>query len=80
MCSNCLDQAPRYYEWEGWADDDISLTRRWGAAVHYHVGFKWLWLNQAQNNGTSITLETVYHVKFADELFAEAVLPSTVDV
>lgn len=44
---------------------------RWSAAVHYHVGFKWLWLNQANTNDTKLTTETLFDVKFGDELFAQ---------
>ena len=44
---------------------------RWNAAVRYHVGFKWIWLNQASNNETKLTSEIVSDVKFGDELFAE---------
>ena len=69
--SNCLD-AGRYYEWPKWTDPNDGLAQRWGPAVRYHAGFKWLWLNQAQNNDTKITIETVEHVKFADQLLAEA--------
>ena len=67
VLSNCLDGTPHYYEWEGWSNPEDSLTRRWKPAVDYHVGFKWLWLNHAQNDDTKITLETVYDVTFADE-------------
>ncbi|KAH9951437.1 hypothetical protein B0H21DRAFT_283342 [Amylocystis lapponica] len=67
---NCLDGTPRYYEWEGWADPTNSLTRRWYPAVQYHVGFKWLWLNHHLSSA-SLRLETVDHVVFADERFAE---------
>ena len=48
---------------------------RWGAAVRYHVGFKWIWLNHAQTNDTKITLETVRNVKFADEFYTAPVTP-----
>lgn len=68
--SNCLDGTPHYYEWEGWSNPEDSLTMRWKPAVDYHVGYKWLWLNQAQTDDTKTTLETVYDVKFADERYA----------
>ncbi|KAH8813636.1 hypothetical protein DL96DRAFT_1535839 [Flagelloscypha sp. PMI_526] len=43
---NCLDGAEHWYEWKSWSDPDNKLGRRWGAAVLYHVGFKWIWLNR----------------------------------
>ncbi|KAH8800565.1 hypothetical protein DL96DRAFT_1508525 [Flagelloscypha sp. PMI_526] len=43
---NCLDGAERWYEWKSWSDHDNKLGRRWGAAVLYHVGFKWIWLSR----------------------------------
>lgn len=53
--SNCLPGA-RYYEWPGWdapTDDHTAgtdgLSRRWGTAVKYHVGYKWLWLNRGSD-------------------------------
>lgn len=72
FCSNCLDGTDRYYDWEGWSDPDNSLTRRWGAAVRYHVGFKWLWLNGGTND-TLLISETVHNGKFYDELYQEAI-------
>ncbi|KAI0701321.1 hypothetical protein BC835DRAFT_1265027 [Cytidiella melzeri] len=88
---NCLP-GPRYYEWPGWdsAQDEgvagtIGLAQRWGTAIKYHVGYKWLWLNRGaerrepsedvkshrQPSGPRLTMETVTDVKFADELFGE---------
>ncbi|GBE82577.1 predicted protein [Sparassis crispa] len=66
---NCLDGTSRYYEWEGWSDPTNSLTRRWYPAVQYHVGFKWLWLNHHRSEST-LRIETVENVIFADERFA----------
>ena len=69
--SNCLDGVNRYYEWPGWSDPNNGLAQRWLPALRYHVGFKWIWLNQASNNETKLTSEIVSDVKFGDELFAE---------
>ncbi|KAJ7702468.1 hypothetical protein B0H17DRAFT_1044435 [Mycena rosella] len=64
---NCLHGTPRYMEWDGWSDPNNSLTVRWGPAVTYHVGFKWIWLNKGKENLTEITTTAVV---FADEQFA----------
>ncbi|TCD67648.1 hypothetical protein EIP91_012158 [Steccherinum ochraceum] len=66
---NCLDGTPRFFEWEGWSDPDNYLTQNWGPAVFYHVGVKWLWLNQGPKDVTTVTMETVRDVVFADEQF-----------
>ncbi|KAI0362796.1 hypothetical protein OH77DRAFT_1389705 [Trametes cingulata] len=66
---NCLDGVDRYYDWPGWSDPNSGLAQRWLPAVRYHVGYKWLWLNQPESNAT-LTMQTLYDVKFADELFA----------
>lgn len=76
MCSNCLDGVDRYYDWPGWSDPHDGLAQRWLPAVRYHVGYKWLWLNEPASNAT-LTLETLHDVKFADELFAIAHSPSS---
>jgi len=67
---NCLDGTPRFFEWEGWSDPENSLTQRWYPAVQYHVGYKWLWLNHHASTA-EMQLETVEHVVFADERFAQ---------
>lgn len=65
--SNCLEGA-RYHEWAGWDDPTNDLAIRWGPAVRYHAGYKWLWLNQGQkDSGAAVTTETVFDVRFADE-------------
>ncbi|TBU50193.1 hypothetical protein BD309DRAFT_985944 [Dichomitus squalens] len=66
---NCLHGA-RYYEWSKWTDPSDGLAQRWGPAVQYHAGFKWLWLNNPSSNA-SLTIHTVDDVKFADELLAQ---------
>ncbi|KAI0075791.1 hypothetical protein K474DRAFT_1599183 [Panus rudis PR-1116 ss-1] len=65
---NCLD-GDKYYEWPGWVDLSQGLGQRWGAAVLYHAGSKWIWLNQAQPNSTSILIQTHQDVHFADERY-----------
>ena len=69
--SNCLDGSPNYYDWPTWDDPTDYLARAWAPAVKYHAGFKWIWLNQPASNKT-LTIETVFDVKFADELYAES--------
>ncbi|KAI0747781.1 hypothetical protein C8Q80DRAFT_1104015 [Daedaleopsis nitida] len=68
---NCLDGVARYYEWPGWSDPDNGLAQRWLPALRFHLGYKWIWLNQPLSNA-SLTVETLLDVKFADELFAES--------
>ncbi|KAI0798132.1 hypothetical protein C8Q75DRAFT_36139 [Abortiporus biennis] len=68
---NCLDGVDRYYEWSGWSDPSNSLAKRWSATLNYHVGYKWLWLNQASTNDTILTIETVQDVIFLDESSTE---------
>jgi len=67
---NCLDGTSVYMDWSGWVDPSNSLTIRWGPAVSYHAGFKWIWLNTGQTSNTEQTLEvfTVSDVVFADEM------------
>ena len=42
---------------------------RWKAAVDYHVGFKWLWLNRGDANST-VDIQTAIDPQFADQRFA----------
>ncbi|KAJ7734924.1 hypothetical protein DFH07DRAFT_754165 [Mycena maculata] len=64
---NCLHGTPRYMEWEGWSDPTNPLTIRWGSAITYHAGFKWIWLNKGTENPPDIITTAVI---FADEDFA----------
>lgn len=70
--SNCLHGTPIYLDWEGWSDPNNSLTTRWGVAVTYHVGYKWIWLNQGYDSSLAGTLEmrTITDLLFSDEQFA----------
>lgn len=71
QCSNCLHGTPRYFEWSGWSDPKDSLTIRWGGAVAYHVGFKWIWLNVGEQNNSTLEMVTRTDILFADEQFAK---------
>ncbi|KJA27273.1 glycosyltransferase family 8 protein [Hypholoma sublateritium FD-334 SS-4] len=67
---NCLHGTPRYMNWKGWSDPADELTVRWGPALSYHVGYKWIWLNKGRPNNPDQILEmfTVSNVVFADQL------------
>ncbi|KAH9967909.1 hypothetical protein BC827DRAFT_1258104 [Russula dissimulans] len=67
---NCLDGAPLYYDWPEWSNPEVPLTMRWKAAVEYHVGFKWLWLNRGFKKAP-LDILMVINPKFADERFAD---------
>lgn len=68
--SNCLP-VDNYYEWDGWDDPEDSLNKRWGAALRYHTGYKWTWLNQSPtNDNATLIIETVDDVQFADLTYA----------
>jgi hypothetical protein len=70
--SDCIRDSPRsYLEWAGWIDPHNSVTQRWGPAVSYHSGFKWIWLNQGQKTTpASLEILTIYNVVFEDERYA----------
>jgi len=67
---NCLHGTPIYMEWSGWSDSSNPLTVRWGSAVQYHSGYKWIWLNQGRpdNSKQRIEITSLPSVIFADEL------------
>ncbi|KAF5365747.1 hypothetical protein D9758_003138 [Tetrapyrgos nigripes] len=83
---NCLHKTPIYMEWSGWSDPENRLNQDWGAAVRYHDGYKWIWLNQGPKQGSGIAgapatdhpsvvyptvqINTMQDVVFADELYA----------
>lgn len=56
-------------DWEGWSNPDDVLTQRWGAALKYHAGYKWIWLNHGQG---SLDLKTT-GVEFVDEQYAREI-------
>ncbi|KAI0049686.1 glycosyltransferase family 8 protein [Auriscalpium vulgare] len=62
---NCLHDI--YFEWDGWFDADNSLTQRWGSALDYHAGFKWIWLNRGS---AALRIETVADPVFTDQRYA----------
>ncbi len=66
--SNCLD-ALIYYTWEDWSNPESGLAKRWGPAVNYHVGFKWLWLNRGRVE-SPVEIQVVTDPLFADQRFA----------
>jgi len=65
---NCLHGSPVYMDWSGWSDPTNSLTQRWGAAVAYHNGFKWIWLNAGSKQNSTLEMFSVDPV-FADEQY-----------
>ncbi|KAF8197373.1 hypothetical protein BJ912DRAFT_1020721 [Pholiota molesta] len=67
---NCLHGTARYYEWTGWSDSTDILTRRWGPALSYHIGYKWIWLNKGREDNPEHTLEvfSLSNVPFDDQL------------
>ncbi|KAF9001988.1 hypothetical protein BDQ17DRAFT_1357867 [Cyathus striatus] len=67
---NCLHGTPIYMEWSGWSDPENGLTKRWGAALQYHVGYKWIWLNTASMS-TSMVIQTFPDIIFADEQYKD---------
>ncbi|KAF9452799.1 glycosyltransferase family 8 protein [Macrolepiota fuliginosa MF-IS2] len=67
---NCLHGTDVYMNWEGWSHPDNILAQRWGAALKYHEGYKWIWLNNG--GGSSMQMEAT-SVVFADEHFASEI-------
>ncbi|PPQ74177.1 LOW QUALITY PROTEIN: hypothetical protein CVT26_006759 [Gymnopilus dilepis] len=59
----------RMYTWIGPVDSTNGLNMRWGAALAYHKGFKWIWLNQGRDEYLTQLL-TVDGILFADQLEA----------
>ncbi|EED79157.1 predicted protein [Postia placenta Mad-698-R] len=67
-----------YFEWEGWADPENSLTKRWWPAMQYHIGYKWIWLNAHRAKG-ALRIEVERDVKFADELLEQELMEPRAD-
>ncbi|KAF9475321.1 hypothetical protein BDN70DRAFT_814321 [Pholiota conissans] len=67
---NCLHGTARYYEWSGWSDPNDILTKRWGPAMTFHVGYKWIWLNRGRADNPEHTLEmiSIPNASFDDQL------------
>ncbi|KAF6764993.1 glycosyltransferase family 8 protein [Ephemerocybe angulata] len=66
---NCLHNTTVYMEWTGWKDPDNYLNYRWGAAMKFHNGYKWIWLNQGDRGHPAYTIEqhTRSNATFLDE-------------
>ncbi|KAF5391878.1 hypothetical protein D9757_001635 [Collybiopsis confluens] len=69
---NCLYGVDVYMEWDGWSNPEEYVTKRWGPAVSYHHGYKWIWLNQGvqSRTGRMVDVRTLTNVEFADLQFA----------
>lgn len=57
-------------EWDGWNIPEEPLNQRWGPALRYHDGYKWIWLNKAKHGPSKVHVEEHRDVMFADELWA----------
>ncbi len=57
-------------DWKGWSDPTDELTIRWGPALSYHVGYKWIWLNKGRPGNPEHVIEmfTISNIVFADQL------------
>jgi len=66
---NCIFDDPLYYKSAMWSEPEGSLAMRWGPAVSYHVGFKWIWLNRGYAE-SPVDIEVILDPMFADERFA----------
>ncbi|KAJ3896715.1 hypothetical protein GG344DRAFT_85142 [Lentinula edodes] len=60
---NCLHGTDVYMNWEGWSNSTEAVTRRWGPALSYHHGYKWIWLNR-------VDISANINVVFEDLQFA----------
>ncbi|KAH8827486.1 hypothetical protein DL96DRAFT_1710610 [Flagelloscypha sp. PMI_526] len=69
---NCLHWTDRWWEWTSWSDPENKLNRQWGAAVQYHVGFKWIWLNRFSFDSSKPTVDIqTAETLFDDQKFAK---------
>ncbi|KAJ2931398.1 hypothetical protein H1R20_g5686, partial [Candolleomyces eurysporus] len=66
---NCLHGTDIYMNWAGWNDPNDYLNVRWGDAMRYHNGYKWIWLNQGDRKKPlhQVEMYTNDKVVFADE-------------
>lgn len=55
--------------WPGWKNPDDFLNARWGDAMRYHNGYKWIWLNKGDGKEphSKVEMYTNEKVVFADE-------------
>jgi len=68
ICSNCIHD-PVVYDSPEWSNPENYLTKRWGPAVEYHFGFKWLWLNRGFS-ASPVDIQVAVDPMFADQRFA----------
>ncbi|KAH8827485.1 hypothetical protein DL96DRAFT_1816461 [Flagelloscypha sp. PMI_526] len=69
---NCLHGADRWWEWTSWSDPENKFNRGWGAAVQYHVGFKWIWLNRFSFDSPKPKVDIqIAETLFEDQKFAK---------
>jgi len=69
ICSNCINDDPIYFNSPEWSNPENGLTKRWGPAVEYHIGFKWLWLNRGHTE-SPVDIQAIFDPMFADQRFA----------
>ncbi|KAJ3881520.1 hypothetical protein F5051DRAFT_321635 [Lentinula edodes] len=71
---NCLHGTDVYMNWEGWSNSTEAVTRRWGPALSYHHGYKWIWLNRGVKTNNSgdklVDISANINVVFEDLQFA----------
>ncbi|GAW07495.1 glycosyltransferase family 8 protein [Lentinula edodes] len=71
---NCLHGTDVYMNWEGWSNSTEAVTRRWGPALSYHHGYKWIWLNRSVKTNNSgdklVDISANINVVFEDLQFA----------
>ncbi|KIK63822.1 glycosyltransferase family 8 protein [Collybiopsis luxurians FD-317 M1] len=65
---NCLHGVNVYMDWEGWSNPKEGVTKRWGPALFYHHGYKWIWLNQGSTE--LVDIQALHNFEFADLQFA----------
>jgi len=65
---NCIYD-PVVYDSPEWSNPENYLTKRWGPAVEYHFGFKWLWLNRG-SSASPVDIQVTVDPMFADQRFA----------
>jgi hypothetical protein len=66
--SNCVHD-PVFFDSPDWSDPEWYLSKRWGPAVNYHIGFKWLWLNRGFTK-SPVDIQVTFDPIFADQRFA----------
>ena len=66
----------RFFSYHSWGSNyakepasEYYLAKRWGPAVHYHIGFEWLWLNRGFTE-SPVDIQVTLDPIFADQRFA----------